>query len=233
MTLDQLHTLLQQSFADFRLTSQERQQLREALTDAALDENRRAQLRHKVFELARAALTDGPPRLVVNWLEEANKLLLPPTADGSEIFSQAYFSPGEQCVNLIVSLLTNTRQTADLCVFTVTDDRITAAIKTLHKRGGRVRLITDNDKALDEGSDAQALAHLGVPVVVDVTPFHMHHKFAIFDRALLVTGSYNWTRSAAQNNEENLVFSNDRKLVKSFEQEFEKLWQTLGGHLKR
>jgi cardiolipin hydrolase len=53
----------------------------------------------------------------------------------------------------------------------------------------------------------------------------MHHKFAIFDRTYLVTGSYNWTRSAASYNEENIVVSDDRRLVSAFSGTFEKLWE--------
>lgn len=229
MKPEDLLPLLKKTFEDYKLTSQERQSVREAIAEAALDENRRAQLRHHIFDLARANITDAKAQAIVTWLEEANKLLLPPTGDGREVFAQAYFSPGEQCLTLLVNQLTNARQSADLCVFTITDDRITTAIRAAHQRRVRVRLITDNEKSLDEGSDIQSLMRLGVPLAVDDTPYHMHHKFAIFDNCLVVTGSYNWTRSAAQFNKENLVLSNDRKLVRAFAQEFEKLWQGLGG----
>ena len=55
----------------------------------------------------------------------------------------------------------------------------------------------------------------------------MHHKFAIFDNKTLLTGSYNWTRSAARNNEENFIVTADRLLVQRFDSEFEQLWQKL------
>ena len=34
----------------------------------------------------------------------------------------------------------------DICVFTITCDEITAAVLGAHKRGVRVRIITDNDQ---------------------------------------------------------------------------------------
>ena len=43
----------------------------------------------------------------------------------------------------------------------------------------------------------RGLAELGVAVRIDRSEHHMHHKFALFDDAILATGSYNWTRSAA------------------------------------
>ena len=56
----------------------------------------------------------------------------------------------------------------------------------------------------------------------------MHHKFAIADGMFLVTGSYNWTRSAAKYNEENIVVLDNQGLVKAFQEEFEKLWRAFG-----
>ena len=89
-----------------------------------------------------------------------------------------------------------------ICVFTITDDRITDNIIDAHGRGVQVRVISDNDKAHDRGSDLSRLRRHGLPVAFDKTPDHMHHKFAVFDSKLLVSGSYNWTRSAADRNEE-------------------------------
>jgi phosphatidylserine/phosphatidylglycerophosphate/cardiolipin synthase-like enzyme len=48
----------------------------------------------------------------------------------------------------------------------------------------------------------------------------MHHKFAIADQDLLLTGSYNWTRSAATENDENIVVTNNPRLVRSFAGKF-------------
>ena len=41
----------------------------------------------------------------------------------------------------------------------------------------------------------------------------MHHKFALFDGRRLMTGSFNWTRSASEQNEENLIVTADPVLV--------------------
>jgi phosphatidylserine/phosphatidylglycerophosphate/cardiolipin synthase-like enzyme len=96
-----------------------------------------------------------------------------------------------------------------------------------HRRGVAVRLITDNDKVFDNGSDVIALQRAGVPVRVDQSAAHMHHKFALFDQRWLLNGSYNWTRSAATENEENLVLCNDPALLRQFAQAFDALWEQL------
>jgi phosphatidylserine/phosphatidylglycerophosphate/cardiolipin synthase-like enzyme len=112
-------------------------------------------------------------------------------------------------------------------VFTITDDRITAAILEAHRRQIGLRIVTDNEKALDPGSDVERLRQAGVPLRIDRTPCHMHHKFALFDGELLLNGSYNWTRSAAENNEENLIVTSEPRLLKEFAGVFDQLWRVL------
>ena len=94
-----------------------------------------------------------------------------------------------------------------------------------HGRGVRIRIITDNDKAADLGSDADRFLQAGIELRVDRTEYHMHHKFAVFDNAILLNGSYNWTRGAATNNEENFIVTTNRRLVAIFSKTFEDLWQ--------
>jgi phosphatidylserine/phosphatidylglycerophosphate/cardiolipin synthase-like enzyme len=96
-----------------------------------------------------------------------------------------------------------------------------------HRRGLRVRVVSDDDKALDAGSDLERLRDAGIPVRLDRVPAHMHHKFAVFDRLRLLTGSYNWTRSAAEVNHENVLVSVDPRLVQPFCRAFDDLWAAL------
>jgi phosphatidylserine/phosphatidylglycerophosphate/cardiolipin synthase-like enzyme len=55
----------------------------------------------------------------------------------------------------------------------------------------------------------------------------MHHKFAIFDGELLLNGSYNWTRSAAEHNQENFTVTNDPAVVRRFAEAFARMWEHL------
>jgi len=142
--------------------------------------------------------------------------------------STAFFSPGDACRRRIASRFQSCRRTADVCVFTITDDRITEVILDAHRRGVAVRVLTDNDKAYDLGSDIERLTAAGIPLRVDRTQYHMHHKFAIFDREHLLNGSYNWTRGAAEYNFENLTDTGETAMIALFQNEFNKLWEALG-----
>jgi len=231
--VDEWDELLRKTAQDSRLSTGERTALQEKLKEAALDVRARAVLRSTAFDVARDLARDGSPADAITWLEEVTKLLLPPTGDGAEIFIDVQFSPGEACARRIIGLLDGCRRTADLCVFTITDDRITDAVLRALKRGTGIRVVTDDEKAYDEGSDVRRMAQAGIPVRVDASPYHMHHKFALFDGTTVLTGSYNWTVGAARNNEENLVVSNDRRLVTAFSSEFERLWKAFEPHQLR
>jgi mitochondrial cardiolipin hydrolase len=141
--------------------------------------------------------------------------------------SRAFFSPGDDCLNEINRLLRTCQRQCDICVFTITDDRISEHILRAHQRGVLVRIITDDSKIGDPGSDILRLKQAGIAVMVDVTPAHMHHKFAIFDGTTLLNGSYNWTRSASKENEENIVVSEDAALIAEFQWQFDQLWKSL------
>ena len=225
MDIQKWEAMLRQTADDANLSGGERAALREHLREASLNEQARGVLRHKAFEIALERSYAHAPQAVLAWLEDVNKLLLPPTSNAGEHFTEAFFSPGEACVARIINALNACRNAADICVFTITDDRITTNILAAHRRGINVRVMTDNEKAFDEGSDVRQLARAGVEVRVDTSPNHMHHKFAIFDKGLLLTGSYNWTLSASRNNQENMISSNDAKLLRAFAQEFERLWK--------
>lgn len=60
----------------------------------------------------------------------------------------------------------------------------------------------------------------------------MHHKFCIIDRKTVLTGSYNWTYSAANYNEESLLVMDDKEVVEQFLQEFEQLLIPFGKSLQ-
>ena len=138
--------------------------------------------------------------------------------------NQVFFSPGENCVNHIIDLINEAYNQLDICVFTISDDRISRAIVDAMKKGVAVRIISDNFKVKDTGSDILDLSRVGIPVKLDTSTNHMHHKFMIIDKKIVVTGSYNWTRSAALFNQENIISTDDELVISKFSNEFEKLW---------
>ncbi|MBM4376873.1 MAG: hypothetical protein FJ095_17460 [Deltaproteobacteria bacterium] len=142
--------------------------------------------------------------------------------------AEVWWSPGQDCLEAIHRRIDEADRCIDVCVFTITDDRLAQALLAAHRRGLAIRVITDNDKAEDEGSDVHRLERAGLEVRVDRTEYHMHHKFAVFDRRYAITGSYNWTRGAARNNEEHIVVTDEPRIVAALASGFERLWRSLG-----
>jgi cardiolipin hydrolase len=138
---------------------------------------------------------------------------------------QIAFSPGPDCRKMIISEIANSEDTLDICVFTISDNQIKDAIISAHHRGIQVRIISDNFKMYDEGSDISELSSEGIEVKVDASEFHMHHKFMVVDAKRLLTGSYNWTRTAELQNSENIIVLEDISISGKFLVEFEKLWE--------
>jgi len=221
--------LLVRTLEDYRLSRGEKQVLRDVLHGADFDERLLAVFRHRTFDLVREKLPDGEIRKVLDWLEDVTKVLHEgSTRPPASYTAEACFSPGDNCPARIVALLDAALRKIDICVFTITDDRITSAILRAQRRGIDVRIITDAEKVVDLGSDIPQLQDAGIAVRVDRSEHHMHHKFAIFDDARLLTGSYNWTRGAAEHNMENFLVTDDAKLIARYASVFEGIWKTLG-----
>ena len=139
--------------------------------------------------------------------------------------NQAYFSPGPDCRIAIEQAMETALSELLICVFTISDDRLSDAVMAAHRSGLTVRVISDNDKMHDRGSDVERLSQAGVNMRIDRSPEHMHHKFMVIDGRTVMTGSYNWTRSAETRNEENIIAVDDPLLATRFSEEFERIWK--------
>lgn len=228
MEFAELDRALRQSVADWRLDNSEKSGLRGAVSASGTDELRR--VRNRAFDIARDLMLEQPARSLeaLHWLEQVVKTLDASAASPPRT-TQAFFAPGDACLRKLRELISSARQRIAVCVFTISDDRLTDALLAAHARGIAIQVFSDNDKRFDEGSDIARLHAAGVPVRLDDTPFHMHHKFALFDGRVLANGSFNWTRSATAQNEENLVVTDDPALVGWFAARFEALWQAFAG----
>jgi phosphatidylserine/phosphatidylglycerophosphate/cardiolipin synthase-like enzyme len=222
-TLEDIDAFLRGTFDDQRISRAERKVI-QALGEETPE--MRLRVRRRAFEMARSLIEQADAETVLTWLEEVEKALFevtptPRTSDEPE----AWFSPHQPVWSRIVRAVEELRKSADLAVFTITDDRIARAILEAHRRGVKLRVLTDNDKAADLGSDVERFAHAGIEVRIDRTMAHMHHKFAILDGTTLLNGSYNWTRGAADENHENVVIHRAPRLVEAFAREFEHCWK--------
>lgn len=90
------------------------------------------------------------------------------------------------------------------------------------RAGVAVELILeyDNQNIQPRGLDFQKFIKLGGLLYAYRDTALMHHKFALVDDRLLLTGSYNWTYT---NNAENLIVTDEPGLITAFHGEFNRL----------
>ncbi len=224
-TMEELQRAFEKSFEDHVMTRAERGDLNSSLKENGLTENQKSVLRSSLFDFARSLINAENYDVAINWLEEVTKLLIRNHSETVTDHTSVFFSPGETCRQAIIGLIRSAEQQLLICVFTISDNEITSEIMAARARGVNVQIITDNEKQYDHGSDIFTMRNKGVLVHCDNTPSHMHHKFAVADSKRVLTGSYNWTHSAAHDNQENVLVTDDVTAVKMYSHEFERLWK--------
>uniref|UniRef100_A0A8D2EJ33 Mitochondrial cardiolipin hydrolase n=1 Tax=Theropithecus gelada TaxID=9565 RepID=A0A8D2EJ33_THEGE len=132
---------------------------------------------------------------------------------------------GESALSRLLRALLAARASLELCLFAFSSPQLGRAVQLLHQRGVRVRVVTDCDYMALNGSQIGLLRKAGIQVRHDQDLGYMHHKFAIVDKRVLITGSLNWTTQAIQNNRENVLIMEDDEYVRLFLEEFERIWE--------
>jgi len=228
MDIQAIDTFLKQSFEDSRVSRGERDVFEDMLEREIRRSDELHHVRARAFHLVQS-VTDHPDgKRALDWLEKIVKLTYKMgLKDASHDSPRAWFSPGPGPRQAIIDQVCRSTRQIDICVFTITDNRITRHLIDAFRRDIKMRILTDDDKSEDRGSDIDQLADVGIPIKTDHTPNHMHHKYAIFDCERILSGSYNWTRSASERNNENLVLHSHPGLVNQFQREFDRLWREL------
>lgn len=117
----------------------------------------------------------------------------------------------------------NASQTSiDLCVYYFTFHRLADKLLNLNRqREIKIRIIV-HESCLDQFP--QQLIEAKIPVIVKMGSI-MHHKFMVVDGVILTTGSFNWTKAAVSENEENLMVLDSPTIVKKYYKQFNYLWK--------
>ncbi|MCD4785829.1 MAG: phospholipase D family protein [Candidatus Eremiobacteraeota bacterium] len=135
-----------------------------------------------------------------------------------------YFSPNNGVMDRIVSEINNAKSSIDIAMYCFTKREIAQAIIKAKKRGVNIRIVLDKRSSSNKYSKFRFFKNNGInPKIMGKT---MHNKFAVIDKKLLITGSYNWTANAERNNYENILFvRKSPNVIKAYLKEFEGLWR--------
>jgi phosphatidylserine/phosphatidylglycerophosphate/cardiolipin synthase-like enzyme len=158
------------------------------------------------------------------------------TSARSDMVVQACFSPQNKCSAHILREIEQAKKELLVAVYAFTNDDLATAVVQASKRGVSVQVVIDREfDAANENSKSKFLEGQKIPlrrvagnrsVAMDKESGLMHQKFAIIDRKMVFTGSYNWTHSADKLNDENLLLFRDAgPLAEEYRKVFLQLWE--------
>ena len=138
--------------------------------------------------------------------------------------TEVYFSLSENPQKAIIKNINQAETYINIAMYTFTDQEIALSLANAQKRGVKVRVYLDRSQIESTYSISRLLVQKGIKVRISSNNYIMHHKFAIIDNRLLLTGSYNWTFAANNKNEENLMIIDDPEIIEIFQHQFVNLW---------
>ncbi|MBF0511997.1 MAG: DUF1669 domain-containing protein [Candidatus Omnitrophica bacterium] len=144
----------------------------------------------------------------------------------SQAETQVYFSPNGGCERAVVSEMMKAEHTIDIAMYYLSSREIAKALVKALDRNVAIRIVLDQGQEIESSSKSGYLVKHGLSVRYHMGFGLMHNKFAIMDGQSLITGSFNWTRTAEEKNEENLLIMDDPKIINQYKDRFEYLWRT-------
>ncbi|MCS6836205.1 MAG: phospholipase D-like domain-containing protein [Anaerolineae bacterium] len=125
----------------------------------------------------------------------------------------------------LVQAIGRTRRTLDIAAFEMNEPTVTQAILDAHRRGVRVRMVTDNEHGTGaSGTTITQLIEAGIPVVDDNRGGLMHNKFMIMDGQTVWMGATNFTRNGMYRNNNNMVMLRSPQAVAFYQAEFDEMF---------
>ena len=138
----------------------------------------------------------------------------------TEIYFSLYDNPQKE----IIKNINQAEAFINIAMYIFTDREIALPLAKARERGVKVRLYLDKDQVDYKYSQSRLLVQKGIKVRISTNNYIMHHKFAIIDNRILLTGSYNWTFSANNRNDENLMVIDGPEIIEIFQNQFINLW---------
>ncbi len=142
---------------------------------------------------------------------------------------QVYFSPEDGVAQHLLDLIDSAQTSVHFLAYSFTADDIAAAMLARAKAGVDVRGVFEfAQEKSNKGTEYPNLQKAGLDVRLDTLPGQMHMKVIIVDGKVVSFGSYNFSASAEDSNDENVMIVQDQPLAAQFEQEFERIFQESG-----
>lgn len=131
---------------------------------------------------------------------------------------RVYFSPAGGAADAVIGVIDSAQAEILVQAYYFSSAPIGGALVEAKKRGVRVEVLLDPSQVKPAGQycPAKFFFDAGIPVYIDSVHQIAHNKIMIIDRLTVVTGSYNFTRSAEERNAENLLVIPSMELASKY-----------------
>lgn len=123
------------------------------------------------------------------------------------------FTPGDQCADDLIARIDTANSSVRVQAYSFTSKDIADALIRARSRGVDVIAILDKSQTRERYSMIDEMKAGGILVYIDDCCAIAHNKVMIIDERIVVTGSYNFTKSAEVRNAENMLIIEDRTLA--------------------
>jgi len=137
-----------------------------------------------------------------------------------------YFAPEDKVASKIIARLQKAQKSIHFMAYSFTDDAIGSIIRAKAKAGIKVRGVFERTGSETAYSEYPRMKAQGLDVLQDGNPYLMHHKVFIVDEATVILGSFNFSKNAEEENDENLIIMDDPGLASVFLEEFQRVYAT-------
>ncbi len=126
------------------------------------------------------------------------------------------FTPPTGCAKVISNLISQAKESVYVQAYGITSSEIVDKLIAAHGRGVRLRILLDKSNLSDKHSKIQQLQESGIDVSIDKVSGIAHNKVIILDERKVITGSFNFTKSADTRNAENVIIVNNKQIASKY-----------------
>jgi phosphatidylserine/phosphatidylglycerophosphate/cardiolipin synthase-like enzyme len=142
------------------------------------------------------------------------------TLDGVPVAN--YFSPVDKVIEKLVARVNGAQHSIKFMAFTYTQKDLANAMIARSKAGVQVEGVIEN-RGASQGA-APTLYCANIPAKLDGNKYTMHHKVIILDDKTVITGSFNFTQTANDANDDNVLIIDSPAVATLYEQEFARVY---------
>ena len=135
---------------------------------------------------------------------------------------RVFFSPNGGCTQAIIDTIDKSKSEILIQAYIFTSEPIAKSLVNAHKRGVMVFVILDKSQKKDGYSPATFFANQGIPAYIDSTHARAHDKVMIIDQETVITGSFNFSKSAETQNSENVLIIKSSELASLYRENWMK-----------